>query len=451
MVFYDNIIKAQATAADAAKAIAASVEKGEQFVTVKPDTLLIVLGRSFGYIFLLRPQDGSTQIRLIADTSSAIRSAFKGTTAKEALNTLLDQQIELPEEYDIAAQRLNAIKAASERSGHPLETFKSSGEVAWTDDDIILDTALPAAQVKSTSREPVPWSPDQIFGFIFFMTTVGVGIGLGWNWRRLGKPQWTLPTILITILLPVIFVLTLIVSAPNITGLGSAIFIFVAFLNFSFILALWYIQRGGYKKWQETHSLASLEGYRYNFGVGIAVSLLIVTGVAALVGVSAYLSSRPHTFENADVKIVYSSGWVAADLATVADCENDNFECIMAVHDSQFGYTLILLGKYSLATPMDAAELEMRSRDALIQQLDAKFLEADKLEIDGLPAARRFYDLPGTNGDRVYIMQIYVVNGKFAYEITVQSANYGIFRERRNQIDAFIAGIDFRPADQASI
>src|SRR5688572_24351643 len=104
-------------------------------------------------------------------------------------------------------------------------------------------TPLPAGQ---------PWNPLQISGLMFWITTIGAGIALGINWRRLGKPQWTLPTILLSIVI-LVGVLGIIFGGMNMLSgttrqirlsleLTIALIMGLAGLNFGFIAAVAYLQ-----------------------------------------------------------------------------------------------------------------------------------------------------------------------------------------------------------------
>ena len=90
---------------------------------------------------------------------------------------------------------------------------------------------------------------------------------------------------------------------------------------------------------------------------------------------------------------------------------------------------------------MTAEALERETR-AYFDAQGFNTISTDTLQVGGLPAARNYFTF-STEDSLRYGMQIYVVDGSTAYEISVESYNEGIFREHRHNIDSFVEGIRF--------
>jgi hypothetical protein len=121
---------------------------------------------------------------------------------------------------------------------------------------------------------------------MFIITTIGVSIAMGLNWRRLGKTQWTMPTIVLGFVLPIL-VLVIVFALLSISTdrrLVMSIAMFAAGLNFGFVYALQSLQHGAYKKWMDTYSVDALMNYEYDFRkAGLIAGLVAIA--ATLLGV----------------------------------------------------------------------------------------------------------------------------------------------------------------------
>jgi len=129
-----------------------------------------------------------------------------------------------------------------------------------------------------------PWNPNSIFGLFFGITTIGVGILLGLNWAPLGKPEWRLKTILLSLLVNVgtillavgwIFIFAGMSGVPNQIGLLMP---FIALgSNFGFSMALSHLQSGAYKKYQN-EGIDAIQDYEYDIRGATRYGIIIVLG-----------------------------------------------------------------------------------------------------------------------------------------------------------------------------
>lgn len=131
-----------------------------------------------------------------------------------------------------------------------------------------------------------PWNPQRLLPLMFFLTTIAAGIAYGLNWRKLGKPQWTTPTIALSIAIPVIGLgigfatLSVGLEAGNYSFLPMLPIFLAAGLNFGYVFALWYLQNGAFQKYDKTGDVTAMLNHEYN----LRNAGLIVIGAAVAMG-----------------------------------------------------------------------------------------------------------------------------------------------------------------------
>ncbi len=137
-------------------------------------------------------------------------------------------------------------------------------------------------------EQPTPWNPSLLLASMFFLTNIVASILLGINWRRLGRPQWTMPTIAIPIGLLVLAGIGFggLIAADGSQALFVVVFAPVAAL-FGFLLAVVQMQLGSYKVWKDKGDLDAVYAYEYNMRnaaftlVGFTIVMIAVIGLAA--------------------------------------------------------------------------------------------------------------------------------------------------------------------------
>ncbi|HEX2905231.1 MAG TPA: hypothetical protein VHO69_00115 [Phototrophicaceae bacterium] len=376
-------------------------------------------------------------MRLIVESKAIVRRAFQEKSARDALVELINTPTTTSRIQDTAREQLKTLKQSSEEIG-TANTFEFLAEAE-------APSKISKASPKWTTN---PWNPDQLVSYFMFITTIGSGIALGINWRRLGKPEWMWPSIAGAIVIPILAFGWLVgivgLQLPQTIGLGIGLLGFGA--NFGFLYGLWYLQRGAYKRWAATGDFSA---YPYNVRKAAGVGTLIAVSIAVIASGYAFFTTRPLTFQNTELTITYPSSWAAQNKTQLSNCHTETFECILWLTDARFSFTSIILGKFELAEMMSAEELEQRSRENVLAQAEGTLISTDTFQLDGLPAARRFYtSAPLSSGDDFrYGMQILIVRDATAYIITVESLNEGIFQEHRRDIDDFVAGIDFTTSE----
>jgi hypothetical protein len=149
------------------------------------------------------------------------------------------------------------------------------------------------SQTNTTSYSE-PRDPNRLIGLSYFLTTVGAGILLANNWKRLGKPEWTRITLILSIAAGIIAIgtilglIVILTSAPNQRNLIWLLFpgIGIAFeINFGYMFVLANLQNGAYKKWKREGQAAMLA---HTYDVQRAVIYFLAFVVLSTVGFTMF-------------------------------------------------------------------------------------------------------------------------------------------------------------------
>jgi hypothetical protein len=112
------------------------------------------------------------------------------------------------------------------------------------------------------------------------------GVAYGLNWRKLGKPEWALMTILLSIAV-VLAVLACVIVAFEFDQAAHAVIPVIPRalacmawpLQFAYGSALTRLQNGGYEKWR-TLGEAGMLAHKYDVARAIRFGLLLEVGLA---------------------------------------------------------------------------------------------------------------------------------------------------------------------------
>ena len=143
-------------------------------------------------------------------------------------------------------------------------------------------------QVKKPERPPYgnPWDPAYIIVISFFLPFIATSIGLALNWRRLGKPKWALPTLLVGLVGTAVLVLGFIFGIPHFdfsSRLSVSLFTFIYAIPISFFVGITYLQSAAYQKWRQAYDVQALMTHQYALR---SSWLSTVTSTAASKGLS---------------------------------------------------------------------------------------------------------------------------------------------------------------------
>ena len=140
------------------------------------------------------------------------------------------------------------------------------------------------------SPQPSPWNPYQLFSLFMFLTWFGAGILLGLNWKRLGKPEWVLKTVLLSIFLPagtIAVVIGWIIFFVD-TSLPTMLIMSVPMLamttNFGYLWALARLQNSAYKQYQ-VQGVAVLQNYPYDVDSAMTFGVIVAVVFAAILAI----------------------------------------------------------------------------------------------------------------------------------------------------------------------
>lgn len=137
-----------------------------------------------------------------------------------------------------------------------------------------------------------PWDPYRALGYSIYVSWIFSGFILGFNWRRLGKPNWFIPTALISFVIQVLAVVVMIIWIISFRTVETMPKLFLFFIPslmagilFAIPLTIARTQNGAYKRYkQEGRSV--LADYKYDWMDSITYGILLSfgLGVTFLIG-----------------------------------------------------------------------------------------------------------------------------------------------------------------------
>jgi hypothetical protein len=132
---------------------------------------------------------------------------------------------------------------------------------------------------------PPPWDPYRAISYGFLISWVLSGIILGFNWRRLGKPRWFFPTVIIFLLIQGSALAIMLLWIDKFRTVSSMPFAFLFYVPalmvgviFGAPLALAKMQNGAVKRFRSEGREAMLE-YPYDFTDAVLFGILISIGL----------------------------------------------------------------------------------------------------------------------------------------------------------------------------
>jgi hypothetical protein len=143
-----------------------------------------------------------------------------------------------------------------------------------------------------------PWDPYKAMSSGLFISWAIGGIILAINWRRLGKPNWFIPTLLFSVLVQgsaLIFTLYWIATFRTIASMPKIFLYYVPALfigiAFGIPLTLARLQNGAYKRFKKEGQNA-LTNYSYNIldAITYGVIIWIVISIIGLLGFTLLFS-----------------------------------------------------------------------------------------------------------------------------------------------------------------
>ncbi len=288
-----------------------------------------------------------------------------------------------------------------------------------------------------------PWNPSYISIISIFLPFLATSIGLALNWRRLGKPQWALPTLLVGIVGTIVLVVVFVFGIPYFdlsSHLGASVFAIVFSVPVSFFIAMIYVQSSAYKVWQQSYDAEEVYAYQYEWK---KAALIVVLGVLVVLGVTNWqvIQSAPKEFKNSQFNVRVKHTWEILDKEQYC-----TYGCELLLADAKFHYTTILFEKLPLQEPMSAYQFHDAVWPQLLEQTPNLELVnfTDDQVVDGQKTIYiEYYEKHNDGKNQAYYGQYYIPIGDVGIVITARSENPGIFREVRRQIDEVINSVQF--------
>ncbi len=143
-----------------------------------------------------------------------------------------------------------------------------------------------------------PWDPYKAMSSGLFISWALGGIILAFNWRRLGKPNWFIPTLLFSVLVQgsaMVFTLYWIATFRTVATMPKIFLYYVPALfigiAFGIPLTLARMQNGAYKRFKK-EGQSALTNYSYNIldAITYGVILWIVISIIGLLGFTLLFS-----------------------------------------------------------------------------------------------------------------------------------------------------------------
>jgi hypothetical protein len=133
-------------------------------------------------------------------------------------------------------------------------------------------------------RSLIPWLP-----FV-------PGIALAVNWRGLGKPQWILPTLLLSIGIPIVTIGGIVIVLHYLPARTFFAYYLEVFfvgamlgLNIGYITGLAFLQKPAYHKWYQGRTQAML-AHLYDFEAALWKAGAWTIGITAVIGILGMLA-----------------------------------------------------------------------------------------------------------------------------------------------------------------
>lgn len=306
-------------------------------------------------------------------------------------------------------------------------------------------------------EEHSPYDPSKIT--VLYMiplpllsVTPGASVRLTRNWKRLEKPGWVWPTILIqvAILAGLILggVLLAVQDSENAFMVALSVLIVSGIANTVFWVIVRELQVSAYKAWIAAgRTPQALRQHRYRLRKNVAIALLAWGPVALGMIAFAWYVTKPVNFENDHLSLSYEeSFWKSTSQNQINFCSKYDTGCFLVLLQQPYRSTTIAFVERPLnGQGWTLAEAEKNSWESIWARIDGlKIVARSELQIDGEPAVSREFLIPQDGGDPVYTQWFLVLHDGSWYEITAWSSSPDMFEKDRQNIIDVIKTIKFK-------
>lgn len=155
----------------------------------------------------------------------------------------------------------------------------------------------------------------------------------------------------------------------------------------------------------------------------------------------------PQIYQGDSFTLTYPVGWQIIDKSQKEACQVSGSECLLTIgHPSNDG-TNINLVRIGLPSEVDVDTLDTEFWANLkLLYPDAISETRELIEIDGQPASKRIFTLPGRPpGERGPFLYVYIVRGIEVYRFSAYSPNDELFRQHQAELEEIVTSIKFTP------
>ena len=271
-----------------------------------------------------------------------------------------------------------------------------------------------------------PNNPYALASWTFWLTPVVSAIGLSLNWRKLGRPGWTWPSILLSLVVMLVgvgLILGVIATVPlerwgweaaALVGAGLGLI-----LAYPYGVAL--SQLGGYRYWREERDAAAMLAHPYHFGRSILVNIASIT-LGAVAGILLFgFLLAPRSLDAEILTLQHPAYWAETQLSQVSICQNPEAEytCRFVLNRSDDTFLLV---EYPMPELVSAAGAEQAIWQQISQNPAVELLGRLNVSIDGREAVRRSTRVSLEDNTEIYVHYIYAVLDSRILEFTYSTA-----------------------------
>jgi hypothetical protein len=309
---------------------------------------------------------------------------------------------------------------------------------------------LPTADLKPAVPLPAgkPRDPMRIFSMAIFISFPLASIILGLNWKRLGKPDWVVPTIMTALGIVIVLIagLVALVSVGNLTLPKFGVISFLGGLNICFPLVVAYLQKPAYEKWDIYHDVSAMLTHTYDFTKPFLSGLIGVVAVMGI-GVGVYwYQFIPAKADGDAFTVEYARGkWESQNPDTIAWCADMPNGCAIHLVSKANNGTDIIFIEMTLDSSWTVEAAEQADwNNYLSSHPGHTFDRRDPITIHGHTGLVRESLAPADEYPNRYELDVYLMDGSSLLIVSAYTEDRATMNRDRNKIMDVINTVEFR-------
>ena len=184
--------------------------------------------------------------------------------------------------------------------------------------------------------------------------------------------------------------------------------------------------------------------------LGLVIFIVIMgTNMARGVTLAEEISTPqpPQVFQADTFTLLYPDNWISTDISQQEFCQQVGVDCFVALSPSGGETTNLTFMRFALDRPYTIDELDQMLWSQFLSMTSDVVLDSvESIEIAGVPAIRRTFNIPSTTQDsegRAYYQQVYVIQGLTFIQFTVYAPSEGSLSQYLEQMNAIIESLTF--------